>query len=555
MSLHSAPIPPIPDETAWVARAAFPRGNVLMQMRDALGTIYTDEQFADLFPVRGQPAEAPWRLALVTVFQFLERLPDRQAADAVRGRLDWKYALSLELTDPGFDHTVLSEFRSRLVSHGAEERLLDVMLELFTGRGWLKARGRARTDSTHVLAKVRALNRVELVGETLRAALNALAVVAPDWLRAHAHPDWAERYNSRAEDDRLPAKKAERAALVQQIGADGAALLTAIGAADAPWWLREIPAVEVLRHVWLQNYVPNEQGPRWRTQEDGLPSSAEFVSSPYDTDAHYARKRTTSWVGYKVHLTETCDDDSPHLITHVQTTPGPTADGVVTPFVHHHLAARGLLPAVHVVDTGFLDAELLVTSQRDFDVKLLGPTRRDRRWQARANAGFGMEHFHVDWEAQRARCPQGRASTEWFPHIDTRGNAVITIRFSLADCGPCPVRAQCTQSAVKYPRRSITVRPHAQYEALQHRRREEATPEYVREYARRAGVEGTLSEGVRAHGMRRSRYVGLQRTHLAHVLTAAAINLLHVGAWLNDTPRARTRQSQFVRLMTQPHVA
>jgi len=171
MSLHSSPIPPVPDETARVARAAFPRGNAIMQMRDALGTIYSDEQFADLFPVRGQPAEAPWRLALVTVFQFLEHLPDRQAADAVRSRLDWKYALSLELSDPGFDHTVLSEFRSRLVTHGAEERLLEVMVELFQVRGWLK---------------VRALNRVELVGETLRAALNVLAVVAPDWLRVHA---------------------------------------------------------------------------------------------------------------------------------------------------------------------------------------------------------------------------------------------------------------------------------------------------------------------------------------------------------------------------------
>jgi transposase len=135
MSLHSTPIPPVPDETVRVAQAAFPRGNTLMQMRDVLGTIYRDEQFADLFPVRGQPAEAPWRLALVTVFQFMERLPDRQAADAVRSRLDWKCALSLDLTDPGFDHTVLSEFRSRLVLHGAEERLLDGMLELFKGRG------------------------------------------------------------------------------------------------------------------------------------------------------------------------------------------------------------------------------------------------------------------------------------------------------------------------------------------------------------------------------------------------------------------------------------
>jgi transposase len=235
-----------------------------MQMRDTLGSIYHDEQFADLFPSRGQPAEAPWRLALVTVFQFLERLPDRQAADAVRSRLDWKYALSLELTDPGFDHTVLSEFRSRLVSHGAEDRLLEIMLALFQERGWLKARGRARTDSTHVLAKVRALNRVELVGETLRAALNVLAIVAPDWLRAHALPEWVDRYDHPSKDDLMPRKKAEQETLVARIGQDGAALLRAIDLADAPVWLREIPAVEVLRRVWIQNYVPTEHGPRAR---------------------------------------------------------------------------------------------------------------------------------------------------------------------------------------------------------------------------------------------------------------------------------------------------
>src|SRR5258706_450537 len=122
MSLKALPIPPVPEETARVAHAVFPRGNVFMQVRDTLGAIYTDEAFADLFPTHGQPAEAPWRLALVTIFQFMEHLTDRQAADAVRSRLDWKYALSLELTDPGFDHTVLSEFRSRLVE-GNGERL------------------------------------------------------------------------------------------------------------------------------------------------------------------------------------------------------------------------------------------------------------------------------------------------------------------------------------------------------------------------------------------------------------------------------------------------
>jgi transposase len=164
-----------------------------MRMRDELGTIYHDHLFAHLFPARGQPVEAPWRLALTTVMQFAEGLSDRQAADAVRSRIDWKDALSLELTDPGFDHTVLREFRTRLVTGQAEQLLLETLLTQVRERGLLKVRGRQRTDSTHVLAAIRVLNRLELVGETLRHALNSLAVAAPDWLRAHAPSDAALR--------------------------------------------------------------------------------------------------------------------------------------------------------------------------------------------------------------------------------------------------------------------------------------------------------------------------------------------------------------------------
>ena len=194
MTLHSQTAFAIPKETARIAHAAYPHGNVYMQMRDALGPIYQDESFTHLFPHDGHPAEAPWRLALITVMQFAEELPDRQAADAVRGRLDWKYALGLELTDPGFDASVLCNFRKRLVEGSAEHLLLDAMLTLFKDQGWLKARGRQRTDSTHVLAKIRALNRLVCVGETLRAALNSLAIAAPEWIMEHSDPAWVHRY-------------------------------------------------------------------------------------------------------------------------------------------------------------------------------------------------------------------------------------------------------------------------------------------------------------------------------------------------------------------------
>ncbi len=297
MSLHPQAIAPIPDETARVAHAIFPKGNVYMHMRDELGTIYQDQDFADLFPQRGQAAQEPWRLALVTVIQYAEGLTDRQAADAVRTRIDWKYALSLELTDPGFDFSLLSEFRSRLLANGAERRLFDLLLQHFRERGWLKARGKQRTDSTHVLAAVRTLNRLECVGETMRHALDVLAEVAPDWLLEQMAPEWAERYQKRFTDFRLPKEVKERVALAETIGMDGRTLLEKVYASTSPAWLRDLDAIQTLRQVWLQHYHASEQGTPWRADLE-LPPSALLIASPYDVEARYSRKRNTVWTGY-----------------------------------------------------------------------------------------------------------------------------------------------------------------------------------------------------------------------------------------------------------------
>jgi transposase len=250
MSLHPEPIGTIPAETARVARAAFPKGTAVMRLRDEFGALYEDEDFAALYPSRGQSGLPPWRLALVTVLQFLQHLSDRQAADAVQARIDWKYALGLELTDPGFHFSVLTEFRARLVAGNAELLLLDTMLERFKARGLVKARGKQRTDSTHVLAAVHDLHLLELVAETLRAALDDLAAVAPDWLRGVARPDWFERYGRRVEDYRLPKRRAEREALALTVGADGFALLEALDAPDASAVARAVPMVATLRDVW-----------------------------------------------------------------------------------------------------------------------------------------------------------------------------------------------------------------------------------------------------------------------------------------------------------------
>ena len=536
------------EETARVAHAAFPKGNVYMTMRDQLGPLFEDPQFADLFPPQGQPAEAPWRLALVTVMQFAENLPDRQAADCVRSRIDWKYALGLDLTDPGFNFSILSEFRARLLQNGAEQRLFDTLLTLCRERGLLKARGKQRTDSTHVLAAIHALNRLENVGETLRHTLDVLAEAAPDWLRGNMLPEWADRYGKRFENYRLPRDKAQREALAATVGADGFCLLTSLYAHDAPPFLRQLPAVQVLRQVWVQQFVREEGQVRWRDSKE-LPPASLLIYSPYDVEARYSKKRDTVWTGYKAHLTETCDEDTPHLITHVETTLGTMQDCDVTAAIHADLAEADLLPSTHLVDEGYTDAPLLVDSHKEHSVELLGPVARDGSWQAVARQGFDQSYFTVDWEAQQVTCPRGKHSRLWMPQKDGFDNDVIHVKFSAKDCQVCEVRSLCTHS--QSGRREVALRPKEQYLALQAARAAQKTAEFQKRYNARAGIEGTLSQAICVSGLRRSRYLGQAKTHLQNLLIATSLNVLRLVAWLEKVPRAKTRPSRFARFCTQ----
>lgn len=554
MSMYPQAIGAIPVETMRVARAAYPKGSLAMRLRDELGGLYQDEQFGSLFPSRGQPAEAPWRLALVLVLQYVEGLTDRQAAEAVRGRIDWKYALGLELSDPGFDASVLAEFRERLVAGQAETLLLDVLLEHCKQRGWLKAGGKQRTDSTHVLARVRSLSNLECVGETLRAALDDVALVAPEWLASKVSPEWFERYSHRVENYRLPKAESQRTALAEQIGADGVHLLAALEGADAPAGLKEQESVQVLRRVWQQYYELSKGRAKWRAgpqaeEQEGV------LRSPYDTEARTGKKREAAWLGYKVHLTETCDTDSPqtpqapHLIVQVQTTVANVQDVEVTATIQQELAQADLLPEEQIVDTGYVDAELLVSSQQNYGIQLVGPVLSDNSWQAQADNGFDAAHFQIDWQAECATCPQGQQSARWTPlHEPER----IEIVFARTTCAACPCRTECTRSQTTG--RVLHIRPRAAQEALLSRRKEQETSAFRQGYATRAGIEATLSQGVRRMGLRRSRYDGLHKTHLQHVLTSVAINLVRIDAVLTGIPRGQTRQSPFASLATHPKV-
>jgi transposase len=549
MSMRPSPIEPVPEETARIARAAFRKGNLLMRIRDEIGISYDDQMFASLYDARGQLAISPWRLALVTVFQFLENLSDRQAAEAVRSRIDLKYALSLELDDPGFDFSVLCEFRTRLLASGRDQNLLEVMLEHLHQRGLVKARGKQRTDSTHVLAAVRSLNRLEFVGETMRAALNAVATSAPQWLIEYNRPDWLERYGARVEQYRLPRSLAARQSLAEVIGADGHDLLAALFEETRRFWLCRLPAVERLRIVWIQQFRHDQDQVRWREPADQPPVS-QRLHSPYDPDVRYARKRETGWIGYKVHLTETCDTDMPNLITDVQTTAAGLGDVEMTAPVQDALAERGLPPETHLVDAGYVDAALLISSQAEHAIELLGPVLPDSSWRARNGQGFDLGAFTILWDEQVARCPVGQTSRVWEPGYDEAGAPVVRIRFSLQTCGPCPHREQCSRSTPggRITARRLVVYTRSAHEALQARRLEQNSESWKKRYACRAGIEGTLSQGVRRFGLRRCRYLGKTKTHLQHVFTAVAMNLARLDAWLRAEPRAQTRQSRLSAL-------
>jgi transposase len=544
MSLRAEDEYPIPEETRRVAHAAFPKGTLCMRLADRLGPLYRDEQFAALFPARGQPALSPARLALVTVLQFVEGLSDRQAADAVRGRIDWKYALGLELTDPGFDRTVLSEFRGRLVGGEAGLLLLDTLLVRARELGLLKRRGRQRTDSTHVLAAVRTLNRLERVGETLRAALNELAAVAPDWLQALAPAAWYERYGERVENYDLPESEAERQQLASAIGADGRQLLRAIDAAERPE-LGALPAVAILRRVWDEQYVETAGRVALRAIE-AMPSPATVIASPYDPEARYSSKRGMAWVGYRVQLTETCDPDAPSLIVSVETTPATVPDDTMLAVVHASLAERDLLPGEHLVDKGYTDSRALVDGPRRFGVEILGPVAGDPSWQAHTSDGFDKAAFAIDWERQTVTCPAGKQSLSWSPHSYAKNDMAFEVRFSRKDCTPCPLRARCTRA--KRERRIIRLQARDQHEALRAARERQATPEFRTRYAPRAGIESTHAQAVRRCGLRCSRYLGLAKTHLQHVVTAVAVNLVRLGEWWAGRPKAPTRRSHFAAL-------
>jgi transposase len=584
MSMQPVPWPEPDPQIAVAVKAMYGSGKtgrpVAVEIRDRLGQWLADEQFAAVFGVRGRPGWSPSRLALVTVLQRVEKLTDRLAAEAVRARLDWKYLLGLSLDDRGFGHTVLAEFRGKVAEAGLEQVVLDALLARLAAEGLVKAGGKQRTDSTHVLAAVAALNRLELAGEAVRAALEALAAAHPDWVAQRVCvSDWARRYGAPMTSWRPPASQAKQDQLAIAYARDGYALVEAVYHPSSPSWLRELPAVQTLRTVLLQNYTRTitEDGReviRRREKEpegDGLPPGHARIASPYDTDARWGVKRDIFWLGYKLHITETCDDPPPctcrpaadpgraggrghakgcaslvfpNLITHVATTDATVTDNQMTSVIHLGLAEQNLAPGRHYADSGYLSAEAVVHAAASHRITLTGPLLADRSAQARTG-GYTQQAFTIDFDRQQATCPQGALSSKWTPMRTRDGTQAINVRFATKTCRHCPARDKCTTAT--RTGRQLTLRPREIHHALNAARTAEDTTAFQADYARRAGIEGTIHQAT-SHGARRARYRSLPKTRLDHAYMACALNLLRLHAYWTGTALDRRRTSHLARL-------
>ncbi len=515
----------VPEMTAQIARASNPAGTTAMWVRDRLDGLRDDEDFAGWYPRDGRPGISPAQLATVSVLQFLLGLSGRDAAGAVRCRIDFKYALGPGLDDPGFRHSVLGDSRDRLLEEGRADRLLDLALARLKEAGLVRERTARRTDSTHVLAAVRDLTRLELVTGAVRAALEEVARTAGHALEGLADDERGRRYGRPARLGENPARPKTR---MNDAGTDARRLPEHL-AAGFPGLLRGAQA-QALRQILLQNYHWNPAGRlRWRDDEGdaGLPPPPARIVSPCDPAARCARRgQVTRWAGYLAHVTQTCGEDGPDVITDVATMPATSADTAAVTGIHARLERRGLLPGEHLADGGCTSLVHMERAGREHQVALTGPLPGNRTRQHRVQEGYARDDFRTDFDRQEVTCPQGQVSKGRHgpcPTSSPDAAPLIVAKFTRSQCQPCPVRAACTTSGDG--KRTVGFPPRELCELQARNRADQQDPAWHKRYAVRSGVEGTACELANGHGLRHCRYRGQPKAHLQHVLTAIAVNI------------------------------
>jgi transposase len=464
----------------------------------------------------GRPAIDPVILCGVTLLQFMEKVADRRAAEQVVYHLGWKYALDLELGYEGFHPTVLVYFRDRLEEKKAERVIFDEIVELLIELGWVKRAGKQRIDSTHILGYVKEMSRLECAVETVRLALEGLAGV----LVTGKRPEFWERlwalYVQSEVGWRL--SKAERDNRYRQCGQDIKELLEWVDGKRPK--LTEMESVKLLRRVFEEQFEVEEGTVNSRRMR---PPRA--VQNPHDPDAHYADKGTKQWIGYKVHVMESVDSEEPakvkaepgeHFITEILTTEAAQDEMTgLTQSLKRQQEHHEIKPAAVYADGGYV-TESTLSQAESHAMELLGPTRPDPH-----KGPYNADGFVVDVENEQAVCPQGKTSTQCSLIKDSHmGTEYYRLEWG-SQCDSCPVQKQCTRA--KSGRRMLVVG--LRHDLVQKRREQMRADDFSQSMHPRNGIEGTHSELVRGHGMRRTKHRGLNRVALSHYLMGAACNV------------------------------
>jgi transposase len=370
----------------------------------------------------------------------------------------------------------------------------------------LKAGGRQRTDSTHGLANLRDLNRLECVGETPRSALNELAQLAPAWVKQLVPAEWYTRYGRRFDSMHQPDSQAKRDERMQQIVEGGFWLTTHVFAPGTLPEMRWAPSVKVLRPIWAQQYLVDNSGARPQVRarhDDDLPPAAKRLQSLYDLEARYAWRNETVWVGYKILLTQSCHAEaSLNLITYVETVQATRPDVEAPDRIPAELAQSGLTPSEHLVDAGYASANLLVEAKRDYGIQIVSPVRKLKvvSWQAREDSGYDVSRFSIACESKRVTGPQDQQSVKWVDNChDRTNNQVVHVAFDGGTGKACAVRSFCTRCWREG--RNMQLRTREQYEAPQRARVEQKSDEFKQKYKLRMGIEAAISQAVRGFGL------------------------------------------------------
>jgi transposase len=505
----------VPADTAALGERLFPPANLYRQIGERFDQLFPNEQvFAPLYDSQGRGAIPPLLVALVTVFQMLEQVPDRQAAEWVVSRLDWKYALHLPLDYAGFHFTDLSAFRARLLSGQQEQLVFEQLLERLKGLGLVHAHSQIRSDSTHLLGVVARLSQLELVAESLRLAVQAVVRADEAWGQAQLPASFRERYGVRLNEFGLsPNQVRER---LEQVGQAAFWFLEQLEQAAEP--LRHLSEVETLRQVLAQQFPGGSDSPPAAKR----PQGREVLESPHEPEARRGTKRAQSWIGYKGQVSETCADGEPHLVVDVDATGALENDSQQLAPIQQRLKRRGLPPAEHFIDQGFMSAALLYRTLQE-GLRLMGVPLADTQ----SAPGFRQADFQIDEAARQATCPAGQRCATWSEHpVAEAPQPQVQLRFPGQACQACAFWGVCTKSPQG---RSLTLSPFR--EVLRQRRAEAQTEEFQEQMHRRAGIEATLSELVRRYRLRRARYRGLAKLRLQAFFTGVAINLARLARW------------------------